>query len=147
MPIWSEQFGGPLRNDQIRAIAAFIINFEPYALGFVPTPEPLEPLESLANDPVARGKFVYQTNECMDCHEITGISAGGDCPPLNGIATQASGRITGYSAEEYIRESIFSPATFKVDVEKDVVMPPTFGEDLTESQLNDLITFLLTLDE
>ena len=29
MPTWSEKFGGPLRDDQIRAVATFIMNFEP----------------------------------------------------------------------------------------------------------------------
>ena len=30
MPTWSEQFGGPLRADQVRAVAAFIVNFQPW---------------------------------------------------------------------------------------------------------------------
>ena len=40
MPTWSEEFGGPLRKDQIRAVAAFIVNFEPWAedASLVPTP-------------------------------------------------------------------------------------------------------------
>jgi len=146
MPIWSEQYGGPLRDDQIRAITEYILNYEAYALGNVATPEALPPIESLATDPVARGKYVFQTNECISCHDISGISEGGDAPPLDGIATHAGERIQGYSAEEYIRESILSPAAYKVEIEKDVVMPPTFGEELTESQINDLIIFLLTLD-
>ncbi len=147
MPIWSDQYGGPLRDDQIRAITAFILNFEDYALGIVATPESMEPLESMADDPIARGKYVFQTNECIDCHDISNISEGGDAPALNGIATRAIDMIEGYSAEEYIRESILFPAAYKVEVEKDLVMPPTFGEKLTESQINDLIIFLLTLDE
>ena len=147
MPIWSEQYGGSLREDQIHAIAAFILNFEPYALGLVTTPEALDPIESMADDPVARGKYAFLTNECTDCHEISGISAGGDCPPLDGIATRAGERIQGYTAEEYILESILFPAAYKVEVEKDIRMPPTFDEELTESQINDLVSFLLTLVE
>jgi len=147
MPIWSEQYGGPLREDQIRAIAAFILNYEAYALGFVATPESMDPLESLASDPIARGKYVFQTNKCIDCHDISNISDGGDAPPLNGIAARAVDMIEGYTAEEYIRESILFPAAYKVEIEKDLTMPPRFGEILTESQINDLIIFLLTLDE
>jgi len=147
MPIWSEQYGGPLREDQIRAIATFILNFESYALGLVAPPETLDPIESMADDPVSRGRYAFLTNECNDCHQISGISEGGDCPPLDGIATRAGERILGYSEEEYIRESILFPAAYKVEVEKDVVMPPTFVEELTESQINDLVAFLLTLDK
>ena len=147
MPIWSEQYGGPLREDQIRAIAAFILNFEPYALGLVAIPETLEPFESIANDPASRGRYVFLTSKCSNCHQISGISEEGDGPPLDGIAARASERIPGYSAEEYIRESILFPSAYKVEVESDHVMPPTFGEVLTESQINDLIAFLLTLAE
>jgi hypothetical protein len=28
MPAWSEHYGGPLRDDQIQVIAAFIMNWE-----------------------------------------------------------------------------------------------------------------------
>ena len=35
MPTWSERFGGPLRDDQIQALAAFIMNYEATATGDV----------------------------------------------------------------------------------------------------------------
>jgi len=31
MPAWSEEFAGPLREDQIRSIATFVLNWEPTA--------------------------------------------------------------------------------------------------------------------
>ena len=147
MPIWAEQYGGPLREDQIQAITTFLMNYEDYALGVLATPVPLEPLSSMADDPIARGRFVFLSNDCRDCHAISGLSVADDCPSLDGISQRAAMRVEGYSAEEYIRESILFPAAFKVEVEKDVVMPPNFGEKLSPQQIDDLVIFLLSLEE
>ena len=46
---------------------------------------------------------------CAACHTIDGISTSILGPPLDGIATAAANRIDGYSAAEYIRESILEP--------------------------------------
>jgi len=147
MPIWAEAYGGTLREDQIQALAAFIINLEAYAVGEVPIPEDLAPLMALADDPVARGKYAFQSNECNDCHKISGLSEDGDCPPLDGIATRAAERLEGYTAEEYIRESILEPRALLVEVDKDIRMPPNFGEELSEEQIDDIVAFLLTLEK
>lgn len=144
MPTWSEKFGGPLREDQIRAVAAFIMNFEPYALGEVATVEPLLPPvdESTAE---GRGQVVFLQAGCNACHTISGVSSGTVGPVLDGLATRAATTVAGLTAEEYIHQSILEPSAYIVEGFPDGVMPQTFGDTLTEEQLADLVAFLLTL--
>ena len=144
MPTWSERFGGPLRDDQIRAVAAFIMNFEPYALGQIPTVEPLVPLAD-ESTPEGRGQAVFVQAGCNACHTISGLSTGNIGPVLDGLASQAGDTVSGLTAEEYIRQSIVEPSAYVVEGFADGLMPQTFGTTLTEEQINDLVAFLLTL--
>lgn len=144
MPTFSDKFGGPLRDDQIRAVAAFIVNFQPYALGQLPTPVPLVPLVD-ESTPEGRGQAVFLQNVCTACHTITGLSSGTIGPVLDGLVTRAATRVSGLTAEEYIRQSILTPSAYVVDGFPDNTMPQNFGTVLSADQLNDLIAFLLTL--
>lgn len=144
MPTWSDRFGGPLREDQIRSIAAFIMNFESTAIGDVdltmlPTPTPSA---ADAADPVVRGRAVYDASGCGGCHTIEGISAGAVGPPLTNIGTVAGTRIDGLSAEEYIHQSIVDPSAYLVEGYDDLMIK-TFADTITDEQLSDLIQFLL----
>ncbi len=144
MPAWSEQYGGPLRDDQIRDIAAFIMNFEPTALGQVElagVPTPALPAEE-QGDPVARGRQVFLTSGCGGCHTIEGVSTGAVGPNLTKVGEVAATRQPGSSAEQYLRESIVNPQAFVVEGYQPI-MPATFGQTLNQQQLEDLIAFLL----
>jgi sulfur oxidation c-type cytochrome SoxX len=145
MPTWSDKFDGPLRDDQIRAVAAYIMNFEAYAIGLVPTPVPLVSVED-ESDPVALGLAAFNAAGCVACHTISGISAGTVGPVLDGIASRAGSAVAGLNAEDYIRESIVDPNAFMVEGFTAGIMLQTFGESLTEEQIENLITFLLTLE-
>jgi mono/diheme cytochrome c family protein len=145
MPTWSEQFGGPLRDDQIQSLAAFILNWEATAVGgaelnLVPTPTPSA---ELSDDPVVRGQAVYDANGCGACHTIDGISVGAVGPTLNSIGETAAARIEDLSAEEYIRQSILNPAAYLVDGYDDLMIK-TYGDTISDSQIDDLVTFLMS---
>lgn len=142
MPTWSERFGGPLRDDQIRAVAAFIMNFEQYALGELPTPVPLGPIVD-ESTPEGRGHALFIQAGCVACHTITGVSSATVGPPLDGLAARAGLQISGLTAEEYIHQSIVDPSAFVVSGYPDGVMPQNFAELLTEEQISDLIAFLM----
>jgi mono/diheme cytochrome c family protein len=146
MPTWSEKFGGPLRDDQIRAVAAFIMNFEPYALGQVATVEPLLPPVD-ESTPEGRGQVVFLQAGCNACHTISALSNGTVGPVLDGVATRAASRVAGMTAEEYIHESIVNPSAYVVEGFPDGIMPQTFAETLSEEQIADLVAFLMTLAE
>jgi mono/diheme cytochrome c family protein len=146
MPTWSQDFGGPLRPDQIRDIAAFIMNWEPTAMGQVqlaelPTPTPGA---AEAADPVARGQQVFMNSGCGGCHTIEGISNGVVGPNLTHIGTAAETIKAGTSAEDYIRESILNPNAYVVEGFQPNIMPQNFGQQLSSQQLNDLVAFLLS---
>lgn len=145
MPAWSDEFGGPLRPDQIQDLAQFILNWESTATGEVviealPTPT-LSPEEQ--TDPVARGQKVFLDFGCTGCHTIEGLSTATVGPNLTTIGTVAETRVPGQSAEEYIHESIVNPSAHVVEGFPDNVMPKTFGETIPAPDLEDLIAFLL----
>jgi mono/diheme cytochrome c family protein len=145
MPTWSEQYGGPLRDDQIDALAAFIINWEATALGDVELaelPTPAASAEEL-DDPVARGLTLYNNSGCGGCHTIDGLSGGTVGPVLTNIASVAETRVEGLSADEYLRQSILEPSAYLVEGYDDLMLK-SFGESLSQTDLDDLIAFLLS---
>ncbi|TAK14823.1 MAG: c-type cytochrome [Anaerolineae bacterium] len=148
MPTWSDQFGGPLREDQIRAVAAFIVNFESWAA----EPEAPEayptPLFSVdVNDPIAVGRVAFVQYGCVGCHTVEGLSTATTGPVMNGIATRAAIREGYESAEDYILTSIQNPGDYVVEGFNDGVMPINFGEIISEEDLTNLLAFLMTLTE
>ncbi|MBM4425377.1 MAG: c-type cytochrome [Chloroflexi bacterium] len=153
MPTWSSDFGGPLRPDQVRNLADFVMNWETTAMAQpaeTPTPNPnaagtdLE-TELPAGD-AARGDKLFNGQEgtygCFGCHSLAAgeVKVG---PSLAGIAGTAASRVEGYAAEKYIRESIVSPSAHLVEGFQDL-MPKTFAQSMTKQDLADLIAYLMT---
>lgn len=140
MPAWSERYGGPLREDQIRNIARFILNWEATATGEVV----LTQIEGIydENDPLSRGQKVFAESGCSGCHTIEGLSTGVVGPNLTQIGATATTRIDGVAAEDYIRQSILDPNAYVVESFAADLMPKDFGTKLTEEQIADLVAFL-----
>ena len=101
--------------------------------------------ESPATDPVARGRQVYRTLGCANCHErsISNLfrSVG---PPLNEIGLVGRKRIPGMSAEDYILQSITDPGAFVVPGYPDS-MPRGLSKDLSPEDLAALVAYLASL--
>ncbi len=94
MPTWSQDYGGPLRPDQVDALTAYVMNWAPGEFEPVvaivtptpgPTPTPIPPDELLKTIPFAlppddatlnAGQAVYDKN-CAACH---GETLAGDGP-------------------------------------------------------------------
>ena len=144
MPTWSDEFGGPLRKDQIETLAAFILNWEATASGEVELVEipAVEPSAEELEDPVARGLLLYNQSGCAGCHVIEGISVGAVGPNLTSIGEIAADRVDGYTAEEYIRQSIVNPSAYLVEGYDDLMLK-TFADTISDVQLDDLVAFLL----
>lgn len=159
MPSFSQTFGGPLREDQIRNIAAFITNWEPTATLVQVPAQPTGPTvgtditKQLPVGDVTRGEAVANKMVCTACHisAPTGPAwmASGTEP---GIGTRAETRFTqadyhgnAKSPEQYLFESIVQPGTYVVPNFPDNLMPPTYGSQLTDQDLADLIAYLLSL--
>ena len=80
---------------------------------------------------------------CAQCHALTPdtVVIG---PSLAGVATRAATRIDGYTAEEYIENSILFPKNYIVKNFTDT-MPTNFGKELTSEELNGVVAYLMTL--
>ena len=106
----------------------------------------------------ARGAKLFETLPCVSCHDISRPLPGGDiCPNLGNITTEATRIIRDRAyrgrakdAAGYIRESIVDPNAYIVpgaayrQADGQSVMPKTFGQTLSASDLDDLVAFLLT---
>ncbi len=175
MAAWSQTAGGPLRQDQIEDLAAYILNWDkgqawttedffavaqygkPLADGSLPT-EPLPPppgnnvagilahfaAEEIVGDP-ASGQLLYDAEfGCTDCH------GQGSAPDTEGTMTRilterlALPDFAGYTAEQYLVESITRPGDYVVEGYASGLMPSNFGVRMTHQQLADLVAFLLT---
>lgn len=95
-----------------------------------------------SDDPVARGQQSYTTYGCNACHSLDGNPGVG--PSFKGIYGKEHTFEDGTTAvadEAYLYESIVNP-TAKIVKGFAPAMPPTFGQTLTEEQINDLIAFI-----
>ena len=119
MPTWSDQFGGPMRPDQIRNLANFVLNWESEELcsGPVITFDWAENVEDfLAAFPDgdgANGKALFVTYGCSGCHGVPdeGVAAAVG-PDLSAIAETGATRVEGQTAEQYVYHSILLPNDF-----------------------------------
>lgn len=123
MPTWSQQFGGPLRVDQVENVTNFVLNFESEALCSQPVvtyawPELAE--EFLASPDVtppgdpARGEELFTvTYGCVACHGgLSGTPPAAVGPSLADIETAGATRVEGMTAEQYVYHSILYPSDF-----------------------------------
>jgi len=141
MPIWSQRYGGPLRDDQIDDITNFILNWNKAPGRIADIPEPP------AQTPEQRGKRLFASNGCSGCHNVAAAGDGGlPCPNMGNLAVVAETRIPGKSASDYLHQSIVDPGAFLVPGYQDNIMPRTF-KDLPTDQIDALVAYLLTLKQ
>lgn len=152
MPAWAARYGGTLRPDEVRNVAAFVLNWEEEALGRDPqttavTPTPLPGLAQGAS-PVDLGRAVYTATGCGGCHGQDGNPAISG-PDLAGIAAAGANRVPGLTAEEYIRLAIVAPSAFLAPEcptgACPDIMPRDYGDRLSQEQLDALVRYLLSL--
>jgi mono/diheme cytochrome c family protein len=160
MPSFSEHYGGPLRADQIRNLATYIINWQETAVAIIPPPTPAGPLagtditkELPEGDPVS-GEALSVSLACTACHIAAPTGPAWLASATEpGIATRAQARFTepGYSgtaanAFQYLFEAVVLPNIHIVSGFAENLMPNIYGNTLTEQQMADLIAYMLTLE-
>lgn len=157
MPTWSEFYGGPLRNDQVLDLTAFVLNFEgeelcsgppPVAYEFPETYEEFAP-QFAEGDP-ARGADLYDiTYGCQACHgELTDSSWEGTGPWMGAIEENAQARIPEYTVEQYVYESILHPNDYVVSGYAANLMPTNFAQRMgqteeTPQDLMDIMAYII----
>jgi len=138
MPAWSQENGGPLSDEELDALVLFILSWQiggapQITPGDTPTPRAaVSPVPGVEGDP-NQGGFLYDQN-CAVCHGVNG-----------------EGRIGATLAKAW--PSIRPDLTIKSVIEKGVTgsaMPAWSQENggpLTESEISDLVAFVMTWSE
>lgn len=170
MPAWGQDYGGPLRKDQVEALVAYTMN---YRLNWVDSTGRVPPSSdntSVITDPVGvditialppgdakRGEELVTAKGCIGCHVgagqllgpawLSGASADG-----KSVAQHAAERFTatGYTgkattAEQYLLEAIVAPNAYLVPGYAANLMPQNYGETLRLQEAADMIAYLLTI--
>ncbi len=160
--IMPKSYGQSFSNDEVNALIAYILAKSGGETATVePTAEPTQAEEPTA-EPTAEAATPEPTQEaqpteaagpvgdatageklfassCAGCHGDT----DGAGPARVGMGERAATRIAGMSAADYLHESIVEPGAFVVDGFSDI-MPPTFGKNLSEQEISDIVAYLLT---
>src|SRR5690349_15830979 len=98
MPRWSARLGGPLRDDQITDIAAYVSSWwgaqggQPnisgdaaeQAVAFKATSQAAAAAAGAADTPVGRGQALFASN-CASCHQLNDKDSGVPAPGLGGL--------------------------------------------------------------
>ena len=80
---------------------------------------------------------------CVTCHSLdAGTTIVG--PSMAGIGAAAASKVSGESAEQWLRNSIVNPNAYLEEGFAEGIMP-TYGDALSEQQVNDLVAYLLSL--
>ena len=137
MPAWSQTNGGPLAADEVEALVAYILSWQTGGPSVIPpapsyAPRPLiTAIPDVEGDP-NRGAVLYDQN-CAVCHGING-----------------EGRVGATLAKAF--SSIRPDLSLKEVVSNGVMGSPmpawsqANGGPLTETEINDLVAFVLTLE-
>ncbi|MBW7885060.1 MAG: c-type cytochrome [Caldilineaceae bacterium] len=167
MPTWSQSYGGPLRDDQVENVTAFVLNWEEDALqqGTADNPDPWQmfsdaPTKAPAGGAAAAAPEVaaeptgprppaelFVSMGCTGCHNLavpqTDNNPGPIAPNMGDYPERAGQRVAGESAEVYTHNSIVNPNAFVVPGYNPGVMPANFTERMSEEEINSLVQWLL----
>lgn len=156
MPTWGSRFGGPFEDYQVEYVTQFVLNWQTEALCAEPPPEPIDWPTSVTELPpgnAANGEQLYNvTYGCAACHGQLAVEGSNAVGPWVGeFADLGNVRIEGYSAADYLYESILLPSDY-ISPEcpngpcagPPSAMPNNFGTRMTELQeMSDMMAYML----
>jgi cytochrome c551/c552 len=93
----------------------------------------------------AAGKAVFAANGCAGCHTFGPANATGAVGPDLDKAPASDAKADGnMDLAAFIKESITDPDAYIAKGYTKGVMPTTFGQSLSSTQLNDLVAFIFS---
>ena len=108
---------------------------------------PADSSETGGGGDAAAGEKVFNevaAPACNSCHSLeAGVVILG--PSLATIGAEAGSRVSGQSAEEYLRIAIVDPNAEVVEGFAANLMTSNYGSQLTEQQIQDLVAYMMTL--
>lgn len=159
MPAFSEHYGGPLRDDQVRNIAAFILNWSETATEVAAPVVPEGPVvgtditKELPEGDAAAGEALTVSLGCTACHIAAPVGPAwlpsegqpgiGERAAIELTLPEYTGKAT--TPEQYLFESIVDPNAYLVSGYASGLMPQNYGATLTDQNMADLIAYLLSL--
>jgi mono/diheme cytochrome c family protein len=148
MPAWSTEVGGPLNEQQVEAVVTLVEGWAQEA--GENAPEEVE-------DTVEAGQQVYNSAGCSGCHgpELAGTGSGPDISTIGSAVITDFGEFpTPSGLDQMVADYEADPRTFlelwirdsatNYNDGEPTQMPPHPESQLTASQLQALITFLLS---
>lgn len=106
---------------------------------FVPIGTDME--TSLPEGDALAGEALFKRLGCGGCHNFEGEN-GQNGPSLLNVGEKAEDMREGYTAEQYIRESILLPNAYIYPGYRPGIMPDDYGDRLSAQELADLIAYL-----
>jgi mono/diheme cytochrome c family protein len=119
MPAWSGRYGGPMRDDEVQDVAAYVLNFadealcaeEPISFDWAESVDDL--FTSLEPGDAANGEALYQSYGCAACHGNVAVAGSNPIGPwLGEIAEVGATRVEGQTAAQYVYNSILDTNAF-----------------------------------
>lgn len=135
--------GSELSSAEVDQLVAYLMSLSPIAADAVE--EVTEPVGGGGGEPsAANGEALFASTGCSGCHSTGTNTVVG--PGFSGLADRAGSTVDGQSANDYVRESIVSPNAFVVGGGAISAMPGTFGAQLDDGEIDDLVAYLLSIE-
>lgn len=96
----------------------------------------------IADGNTARGGSIFAQQNCLNCHSLRGVG-GVAGPTLDNVGNLAATRENGVTAAQYLRHLLLHPGDLHLPEYRPIM--PGVANSLSEQQLNDLVSYLLTL--
>jgi len=101
--------------------------------------------DAAAGEAVFAQTLVGTQPGCITCHSLEpGVTLVG--PSLAAIGADAGSRVSGQSAEDYLRQSIQEPDAHIAEGFSAGLMPAALADELSAQEMSDLVAYLLTLE-
>jgi mono/diheme cytochrome c family protein len=154
MPAWSDNYAGPLRQDQIRDITAYVMNWESTAPDRQVAATPSGPVvgtditkELPAGNP-ENGETLSTAQGCMGCHISTNVGpawqpSAGNRGSTTGPPADHRGRLQRQRRHRRYLFDYIGPGRSWSRLSSRCA--PDYGQKLTDQDVADLIAYLLTL--